>query len=1833
MDFNNLIENTDSHNLKELHQLIFKKSLQDKNIKANLKRFLGFEEKDFDCHMNYAVENFDAEELAEICKQLQIVPLEVPAEDAKLIVRKLTRNEDAYLRSAASTNPVPVSSGETINSRSTVQSSPTTQSCTAIQNQSKILHELKKQLLDLEERQMDIDESSEEFSKVNKKILFTQKKIDLEENRRAELLEEHSIITNRIITPSSSTMTFDENIQSLLLKTPQNLKLNDFDGSSCLEWHYFLLQYNTSTEKYNLSNGENLMRLNDYIKGEARQKVDLLLKSSENPAHVINILDNEYGGNDRIVKEIIKRIHDIKKVNSLENFKQFNCTLQNISSVVFQLKDDSIKTQKLQSILLDKLPEHFISQWANYMISKDLRPKTTPFDVFTKWINYMAEIVSEVSFNSAIRDMDRNFEKNVDKSIHKNSQPSNNSFSHPPGNSRNSGRDSEEKSKTSVNSNKLCKLCKKEEHSLSLCSDFKALDVNKRFTTVKKMNACIFCLNKHFGFCRKRKICDIDGCTKYHHELLHQTEKSNNVPANCTVLTKSTVLLKTLPVKLKINNKISNVIAFLDDGSMLSLIDKAIAEKLNLNGVKEPISFQWTGDIYKEDLESQNVSFEICGENSEHFHEIKNIHTVKNLKLPHQRINFRDLLEKYPELKNMNISESYEGVPVLLIGQDHANLITNRQTIDIPNNGPLVSKTRLGWAVHGPVNIKGENFGSMVCCMAHTETLEEMVNNQFKLENFDVNEDKNEVENSKVVEFAEKTLKKVDGHYEVCLPWKENVTTLPDSLPLAKQRLLHLERTLLKDNKLKNSYKSQMEKLFKTGYARKINFADLKKVQRYWILPHFPVVNPKKPQKPPRIVFDAAAKVEKQSLNDFLHPGPDWLCSILGILIRFRKHQVAFTGDICEMFNRVKIQEDDTFAQCFLWRDLNTKLPIQIYQMKAMLFGLNCAPFLAQFVKNFNAVEYKNEYPDAYEAITKNHYMDDFVDSKDDLNEAVKLINEVIKVHRFGDFNIRSFISNNRELIQNIPKESVAEDMFNENPKDIHKVLGLFWNTITDNFHFLYEFYKINPEIMNNGKVPTKREVLQTLMTIFDPLGFLTPITIKGKILLQLAWKSKIPWDATIPTDLHKKWLIWMKEIEHLKILTIPRCYKINNLNPENVQLHILCDASASAYCAVAYLRTREKSSIELSLVYSKSRVAPIQKSLTIPKLELMGAVLAVRIAELLKENLQVTSLHFWTDSMVILAWIKSKKYLKVFEKNRVDEILKYSKPSDWEWIPTKENIADLGTRDHPKDLSNNSMWIAGPEFLRTDTFSWENFFKMPGDQIEVITSTNVCMFISNNDHMRKKLVLPDVSNFNSYYHLLKVTAWTLRYIRNLKAKVNQLPTNTKSYIGLFELKAVKKLWIKRVQHECFKQDIDKMLGITNGSNTRLSKYNLQLDDQNILRLQGRIRYNAFLDQDMIDPIVLDGKHKFTKLLILEIHDMLQHYSLQAVIHEFKSQYWMPKITSSIKSIVKHCFQCNSRNPQPVIQPIGSLIPDRLRFFEKTFTVSGIDYFGPFYVKNNKTISQRYGVLFTCLTTRATHIEIAYTLNTDSCVMAVRRMMSRRGKIQKIISDNAKNFKGASKELIKSLKEVDNEEIEQRLVKFGINWEFIPVRTPHFGGCWERMIGCFKRAISAVIPENRYLNDEMLHTVFVETEYILNSRPYILESDEPHDPSSLTPNDVLIPKFIEIDEVSPSTSVGKRKWRVCEALMDSFWNRFIKEYVPTILNSKLRKYTKNVQINIGDLVYVKNQVSRGKWPIGKIENIYPGRDGKTRVVDVQFNGKTENTSVHHLMKINLDNSI
>ena len=281
---------------------------------------------------------------------------------------------------------------------------------------------------------------------------------------------------------------------------------------------------------------------------------------------------------------------------------------------------------------------------------------------------------------------------------------------------------------------------------------------------------------------------------------------------------------------------------------------------------------------------------------------------------------------------------------------------------------------------------------------------------------------------------------------------------------------------------------------------------------------------------------------------------------------------------------------------------------------------------------------------------------------------------------------------------------------------------------------------------------------------------------------------------------------------------------------------------------------------------------------------------------------------------------------------------------------------------------------------------------------------------------------------------------------------------------------------------------------------------------------------------------------------------------------------------------------------------------------EPPFTHCGCDLCGPVVIKEGRKQVKRWIVVFTCMTVRCIHLEVVETAETDAFINAMRRFTNRRGCPKDMYSDNGSNFRGASNELKEFLNNLDQAAITNFASGLHINWTFNPPKAPHMGGIWERMVRSVKEVMSGLLKEH-ILTDPQLHTVLTEVESIVNSRPLTHVSDDINDLEALTPNHLLLGKHRNWGAIIDTNSkdvFSRKKWRQVQGVRASFWDRWKKEYLPTL--TKRHRWKKEARnFTVGELVLVRDDeiTKRGKWPLGRITKVKPGKDNVVRVVEVK----------------------
>ncbi|XP_062703964.1 uncharacterized protein LOC134286368 [Aedes albopictus] len=384
------------------------------------------------------------------------------------------------------------------------------------------------------------------------------------------------------------------------------------------------------------------------------------------------------------------------------------------------------------------------------------------------------------------------------------------------------------------------------------------------------------------------------------------------------------------------------------------------------------------------------------------------------------------------------------------------------------------------------------------------------------------------------------------------------------------------------------------------------------------------------------------------------------------------------------------------------------------------------------------------------------------------------------------------------------------------------------------------------------------------------------------------------------------------------------------------------------------------------------------------------------------------------------------------------------------------------------------------------------------------------------------------------------------------------------------------------------------------------------IDEDGILRIDGRTVHSDYAAYDAKYPIILSKKHIVTTLLIDWYHRKFRHANNETVVNEVRQRFHVPSVRVQVRAARKRCMWCQVYKAVPAPPKMGPLPQARLTPFKRPFTYSGVDYFGPYFVKIGRSTAKRWVALFTCLVTRAIHLEVVSSLSTDSCKKAIRRFIARRGAPVEFYSDRGTNFIGASRELMDEIKRIDVE-LSSTFTDQQTQWKFNPPAAPHMGGCWERMIRSVK-VVLGVLPHERKLDEESLTTFLAEAEHMINSRPLTFVPIESEDDESLTPNHFLMLNSSGVKQLEKTpVDVGmalKGSWNQIQHTLDNFWRRWLKEYQPTI--TRRTKWFHDVRhVKEGDLVVIANEGMRNRWLRGRIVKTYPGRDSIPRRADVR----------------------
>ena len=1422
-------------------------------------------------------------------------------------------------------------------------------------------------------------------------------------------------------------------------------------------------------------------------------------------------------------------------------------------------------------------------------------------------------------------------------------------------------------------------------HAIWQCESFKKASYENRLRTVQQKKLCTSCLgNGHFSrSCTKGFSCRKPGCEKKHHFLLHPNDseeikesavkpdsinqqpvirdqssvggtattpaESNPPPVTesnafatstfATMSSRPRVCFKVVPVKVSgpSSNKHVVTYAFLDSGSDTTLCLRSLVEELNLES--EPANFTLSTVNHQGQETGHRTHLNIEALDGSKTFSLDQVLTTESLPIGERHFASNKEVKKWPHLNGISLPEVEGHQVAILIGSDRPDIIDDNSEIRRGAKGqPYAVNTPLGWTVYGPMgepNSDGVhvNFVRSACEEMLSKQLEHLYNAEFRDTLVDVEESLS-FEDRKAKQIMDESVALTNGHYQLKLPFRHSPPCLPDSLPVAKKRLYWLKKKMERDPEFNKQYASVVNKYQEEGSSRQVPDEEISTLKPIWYLPHHAVWHPRKPDEP-RVVFDCASKSGGVSLNSQLLQGPENTSSLIGVILRFRVDSVAVAADIKRMFHQVFVSPEDRGALCYLWwPDGDISKEPKTFQMLVHIFGATSSPSICGYALRRTAADNSDDFsPETIDAVLRDFYVDDLLKSFETTSQAVEVTRELQELLARGGFQLTKVMSNEREVLNAFPPEHRAPAVKNLDIKldrlPMDRALGIHWDVEADTFNLV---------VSDRPQPETRKGILSSIATIYDPLGLAGPLLLPGREINQELCKMKYDWNDKLPEELAVKWRDWKRGLASLTSYSIPRSFTPRDFGEvERAELHHFADASEGhGYGTVSYLRLVDTNgAIHNSFVMAKSRVKPLRSGVSVPKLELTAATLLIKMNELIQKELggriEIHSVTFWTDSMIVLRYIfnETRRFV-TFVANRVAVIREGSRPSQWRHVRSEVNPADYASRGiKASETEKLKKWKHGPDFLWKDQNEWP---QQPADLNQALSE--------HDEGVKKEKITVNVcvekedfwgalfERYSVWEKLRRVVAWLIRVAQTwVQLQAGQVASSVSSvtmekkipYLSLPELEEAEKRIVKNVQGQAFPEEFARP-DQSKGPLAKLKPF----VNEGLLRVGGRLD-RANFSYDAKHPMILPGKHRVTEMIILHYHFANGHVGPHQLLAETRQHLWIVNGISSIRRVLRRCHECKRQNAvvgEQITAPLPAVrVSSDSHQLIYPFAAVGIDYFGPLYVhagpitrsmRKNPKLHKRYGCIFTCLRYRAVHIEVASDLTTDSFINAVTRFVARRGPPRVIYSDNGTNFRGAETDVVHALKAWDQERVGRELLRKNIQWYFNPPAASHQGGVWERLIRSVRRILHAMIGEH-LVNEETLTTFLVEVEKILNSRPITRVSSDPCDLEALTPNHVLLLRQNPCSapcELEDSDKFQAR-WKHVHILANEFWARWVKEYLP-LLQERQKWLKQRRNFKVGDLVIMKDaNLPRGQWLKALVQETFPDSDGVVRQVLVK----------------------
>lgn len=1595
--------------------------------------------------------------------------------------------------------------------------------------------------------------------------------------------------------------------------------------------------------------------LKSYLRDKAFKTIEGLPVTNDNYHVAIKLLKSRFADDKRLLQKLHLDLMNMKtprhNLSELtEFFLTFQRLLMEIEGVTKVPSDDYLIKDIIAKKLSPETLEFLFNKYHNYDLT------------ITQLTDGIEGIIKGMERSQELSDQSVKFKKDVPNqdSSNKPKVPHSSSFNSKrfstiskqvavSSQSKNSNRKIGNSSSTQNGWNKPCLFCS-EIHNTKYCTNYSTHE--SRRNRVRDLELCFICMKKGHkaADCRIKPECR--QCSGKHHTFLcmkltnhsnavnqvttgsnsqnrtpnsglnSQTTSTNgvsnsnnpdNVASNNQVSLVQTVQLdmKTTEISLAptaLPTAIVNISGggirevvriFLDTGAQRTFIHSDLARRLNLKS-EFRVSLRLTAFGNKTEHTSCDVVKVTIRIGSQRIVISAVVHDEVNtiIHVPGITKVVETLKGKGIKLADPNINSDTVDNIGLVIGADYYSKFVSNSSF---YSGVTLLSSPAGSIIFGPMpkwafnsqSVNAINVQNVFCARVGVQSFESELEQVNNLWNLDVVGIKNETltpEESQSLLHFEKTCQKLGNQYFVELPFKS------DERPATNYRksygqLISLSKSFKSRPDLYEQYCKIFDDYVELGFIEKVNNPSVVDGLTHY-LPHHPVYK-NSPTTPIRVVFNASSKsdVNSKSLNDCLLTGPTLTSKLLNSLLEFRTNPIAVIADISKAFLRIGILPHCRDFCRFLWFEDETLEKVITYRFRVVIFGATSSPFLLQKTLIHHLETHSN--PLSKSLISK-FYVDNFCSTYSDLvqlNHDFPVINTILSD---ASLPLQGWVSNDAIFNENIGVDHETINIYDVN------VLGLSWNTVNDEIS-LYPSKKVGKdECKHHHHQITKRLTVSVISSVYDPLGLMSPVLIKGKLFIQKLWQTNYSWDEIISESLAEEFKIICKELNQVSNIKYPRFV----INPGMSELHIFCDSSQVAYGLAVYaVNSGDKSS---NLIMSKARVAPTP-ALTIPKLELLSLTFASRLAQTLltNEKLSFRNCILWCDSEVAINWVYHDKSTEVFVRNRVSEIRTLRSKYNFSilHVPSTENPADLLTRGvSVLNLSNSLKWKHGPSFLLDPS-------EYPPQKEFIFNSIVVSEILSEPTVLDPILSHFDMSKFSSLTKLKRIVSYILRFCNSYfpdKFKLNDLH----ACIRIAQLQSFPTLFAFLKNPEQSPKPTVEVMNLA-------KQLDLYLNDDQLICSSSRLQ-NSDLSSETQFPIYLPAKHPLTKLIITHYHNLHHHCGLGQMLTGLRKQFWISKSRAVIKGILHKCILCRKVIGKTLSQPNPPPLPELRVKHIRPFHAIGVDFTGSISIFDPTTTSnfseKVYVCLFTCTTSRAVHLELCRSLTTSDFLLAFRRFASRFGIPSVVISDNGTNFRGAER-FLNDIK--DEPEVMSYMQDNNILWKFNTPRSPWSGGFFERLIGCVKSSLHKALYKKRVSFVE-LHTLLCEIECVVNSRPLTYMSDDIKE-EYLTPSHLIygrtITLFPPLNSFGADVPFGESlDLRVQYSRLSNILKKYKEVWMDSYLTSLRERHLtcakdKPCQVQVGDLVLIViENKQRSDYPLGLVTQLIPGNDNIVRSV-------------------------